>query len=275
LSNHVRAVDRALDVLLCFTTGETALSLSEIAQRVAIHKSTVHRLLATLEARRFLQRDRATGRYRLGFQLVELASLVLLDMDLVRWAGPHTQRLAVACGETVDLATLDGDQVVYLQVIESPQRLKIAAAVGQRLPACCTASGKALLAYLPEPQVAGILAAGLPRHTESTLASAADLRRDLAATRLRGFAISEQEFEPEINAVAAPILDGSAYPIGAIAIVGPSFRMPPERMHSLGREIVAATAAITREVGQAALSRLRPGPVDLAWPATTERKATR
>ncbi len=255
----VRAVDRALDILLCFNKGETALSMTQIAERVEIHKSTVHRLLATLEARRFLQRDRATGVYRLGLQLVELASLVLSDMDLPRFAGPHMQRLAAECGETIDLATLDGDHVIYLQVIESPQRLKIAAAVGQRLPAFCTATGKAFLAFLPADQVERILAAGLPRYTESTMTTPADLQRDLTATRERGYAISEQEFESDINALAAPIRDASGYPIGAIAIVGPSFRLPRERMLALVRQLLAATEAISHEVGLAALTRPAPG----------------
>jgi DNA-binding IclR family transcriptional regulator len=269
MSGTVRAVERALEILLCFTESETALSMTEIAERVNIHKSTVHRLLATLEAKRFLQRDGATGLYRLGFRLVELASLVLQDLDLVRWTAPYLQRLAVSCGETVDLAALDDDHVVYLQVIESAQRLKIAASVGQRLPLYCTATGKAFLAYLPQAQVDRIIEGGLTRHTAKTLATRMDLLRDLAATRQRGFAVSEQEFEPEINAVAAPILDAVRRPVGAIAIVGPSFRMPWTRMESLGQEILAATEAITREVGQAALSRLMGMPTALAAPAIT------
>jgi DNA-binding IclR family transcriptional regulator len=259
LALSVRAVDRALDIMLAFNSDETALSMTQIAERARIHKSTVHRLLATLEARRFLQRDPANGVYRLGFQLVELASLVLMDMDLPRFAGPHLQRLAAESGETVDLATLDGDHVVYLRVIESPQRLKIAASVGQHLPAYCTATGKVFLAFLPADDVERILAAGQPRHTERTLVTAADLQRDLAATRERGFAVSEQEYESDINAVAAPIRDPSGYPIGAIAIVGPSFRMPSERMLTLGRQLLTAAEAISHEVGLAALTRLTPG----------------
>jgi DNA-binding IclR family transcriptional regulator len=275
LPEHVRAVARALDILLCFTPGQTALSMSEIAARLGLHKSTIHRLLATLEAKRFLHRDKSTGLYRLGFQLVELASFALEDLDLLRWASPYLQSLAEVSGETVDLAALEEDHVVYLQVIESPQRLKIAAAAGQRLPAHCTASGKAFLAFLPDHQVARILAAGQPGYTDRTLVAAADLRRDLAATRDRGFAISEQELEPEINAVAAPILDARGHPIGAIAIVGPSFRMPGERMQALGREILEATHAITREVGQAPLSRLTPRPPALKAPMPAEREVSR
>ena len=271
----VRAVDRALDILLCFNSNENALSMTQIAERVDIHKSTVHRLLATLEAKRFLQRDKVTGLYRLGFQLVELASLVLMDMDLPRWAGPYLQRLADDCGETVDLAALDGDHVVYLQVVDSPQRLKIAAAVGQRLPAFCTATGKAFLAFLPADQVNRILALGQPRYTDGTLTTPADLQRDLAATRERGFAMSEQEFESDINAVAAPIRDASGYPIGAIAIVGPAFRLPRERMLSLGRQVLAATDAISHEVGLAALTRVTPRQIQPPTKQPSERQTPR
>jgi len=271
----VRAVDRALDILLCFNSNENALSMTQIAERVDIHKSTVHRLLATLEAKRFLQRDKGTGLYRLGFQLVELASLVLMDMDLPRWAGPYLQRLADDCGETVDLAALDGDHVVYLQVVDSPQRLKIAAAVGQRLPAFCTATGKAFLAFLPADQVNRILALGQPRYTDGTLTTPADLQRDLAATRERGFAMSEQEFESDINAVAAPIRDASGYPIGAIAIVGPAFRLPRERMLSLGRQVLAATDAISHEVGLAALTRVTPRQIQPPTKQPSERQTPR
>jgi DNA-binding IclR family transcriptional regulator len=183
-----------------------------------------------------------------------MANLVLQDLDLERWAQPYLQRLCAECGETVDLAVLDGEQVIYLQVVESPQRVKLAAAVGQRLPAFCTASGKAFMAYLPDERVNKILNAGLTRYTDSTRISLEELRDELHLTRQRGFAISEQEYEKDINAVAAPILNDDGYPLMVIAIVGPSFRMPRERMMVLGQRIQTTIQAITREVGLVALS---------------------
>ena len=131
MSESVRAVERALDIFLCFCQDEPVLSLTQIAERVSMPKSTVHRLLATLESKRFINRDKATGMYHLGFRFIEMASLVLQDVNLQRWAQPYLQRLSAECGETVDLAILDGTHVIYLQVVESPQRVKLAAAVGQ------------------------------------------------------------------------------------------------------------------------------------------------
>jgi len=256
MTESVRAIERALDVLLCFSQAEPVLSLTQIAERLNMPKSTTHRYLATLEAARFVRRDEATGSYHLGYRFIEMASLVLQEADLERWAQPHLERLAAEWGETVDLAVLDGEQVVYLQVIESPQRVKIAAAVGQRLPAYCTASGKAFLAYMPDDQVHQILSQGMPRYTDNTRVSAADLQRDLRITRERGFAISEQEYEKDINAVAAPILDSHGCPVAVIAIAGPAYRLSRERMLEMGPSIKRATGAIAREVGPLGLTAI-------------------
>ena len=257
MSDSVRAVDRALDILLSFTQEKPVLSLTEVAEEVGMSKSTVHRLLATLESRRFLIRNAATGKYHLGYRFLEMASQVLEDANQ-QWALPYMKRLAEGCGETVDLAIMDGDRVIYLQVVESTQRVKIAAATGQRLPAFCTATGKAFLAYLPDEQVKAILSAGLTRFTENTHTTLADLYEDLRETRQRGFAISKQEYEKDINAIAAPILAADGYPLVAIAIVGPSFRLPQERMLELGRAIQSVNESIRREVGLVALSVMIP-----------------
>lgn len=256
MSQSVRAVERALDILLCFTREEPTRSLTQIAEAVSMSKTTVHRLLATLENRRFITRDKTTGLYRLGLRFVEMASLVLQDVELHRWAQPYLQRLSAEFGETVDLSVLDDSHVIYLEVIESPQRLKLAAAVGQRLPAFCTASGKALLAYLPEEEIREILGENMTEYTDYTTVSIPDILTDLRVTAERGYAISEQEYEQGINAVAAPILDSDRNPIASIAIVGPSFRLTTERLPELGESIRKMTEVISSEVGLAALSEI-------------------
>jgi len=258
MSDSVRSVERALDILLCFRLEKPELSLTQIAEQVGMHKSTIHRLLATLETKRFVSRDKATGMYQLGFRFLELASIMLQDLDINRWAQPYLQDLAILSGETVDLAMLDNDHVVYLQVVESPQRVKIAAAVGEQLPVYCTATGKAFLAYLPEYQLKEILAKGKVKYTEHTIVSDTDLYRDLLKIRERGFAISKEEYEKDINAVAAPILDENGCPLAVIAIVGPSFRLSDDCMMVLGQAILETTSTIAREIGLAALPVILP-----------------
>ncbi len=137
--------------------------MTQIADQIGIHKSTVHRLLATLERKRFVQRDPGTGAYQLGVRLLQMAYLTLEHNDLRRLAIPFMRRLCDQCQENVDLSVLDDADVVYLNVIEGPQRVKLAAATGQRLPAFATASGRAILAYLPDETVQRILERGLPQ----------------------------------------------------------------------------------------------------------------
>ena len=219
-------------------------------------KTTVHRLLTTLENKRFITRDKATGLYRLGLRFIEMASLVLQDVELHRWSQPYLQRLSQEYGETVDLSILDESHVIYLEVIESPHRLKLAAAVGQRLPAYFTASGKALLAYMPADQVRKIIGENLTEYADSNPVSIPDMLADLKATAERGYAISEQEYEKDINAVAAPIFDSEKRPVASIAIVGPSFRLTRDRLPLLGEALRKMTETISKEVGLVALSAI-------------------
>jgi len=256
LSQPVRSVERALDILLCFTRQEPTRSLTQIAESVKMSKTTVHRLLTTLENKRFITRDKSTGLYRLGFRFIEMAALVLQDVELHRWAHPYLQQLSAEFGETVDMSILDGSHVIYLEVIESPQRVKLAAAVGQRLPAYFTASGKALLAYMPEEQVTKIISENLTESAGQNHGSVADMLLDLKATAERGYAISEQEYEEAINAVAAPIFDAEKRPVASIAIVGPSFRLTKNRFPLLGDSLRRMTQVISNEVGLTALSAI-------------------
>lgn len=245
MSESIRAVERALDVLMCFTSQTPELSMTEISEMVEINKSTVHRLLATLEGKHFLERDQVTGLYRPGIRLIQMAFLTMEHNDLRRLASPFLHSLCDQFRENVNLSVLDGTDVIYLDVVESTQRVKLAAAPGQRLPAFCTASGKAILAFLPEDKVHDILAFGMPKHTQNTLTSVEAYFENLSLTREKGFAISEQEFEDGINAIAAPICN---HPIGSVSIAGPAYRLTRERMIEIGPELLTTVKKIAQEV---------------------------
>jgi IclR family acetate operon transcriptional repressor len=227
--------------------------MTQIAEQIGIHKSTVHRLLATLEHKRFVQRDPETGMYRLGIRLLQMAYLTLEQNDLRRLAAPFMQRLSEQNQENIHLAVLDDKDVVYLGIIESPQRVKLAAAIGQRLPAYATASGKAILAYLPEKMVHRILEMGMPQLTPYTQVTPNAFFKDVYSIRERGFAISEQEFEDHINAVASPIFDPEGRPIASVAVAGPAYRLTHERMMEIGPILVATTREISQEVKMIAI----------------------
>jgi len=245
MGESIRAVERALDVLMCFTNQTPELSMTQISEMVGINKSTVHRLLATLEGKRFVERDAVTGVYRPGIRLVQLTSLTLEQNDLRRLAAPFLHNLCDQFRENVNLAVLDDTDVVYLNVIEGTQRVKLAAASGQRLPAFCTASGKAILAFLPEEKLRDILDHGLTKFTKNTITSEEAFLENLRHTREQGYAISEQEFEDGINAIAAPICH---QPIGSVSIAGPAYRLTRERMIELGPDLLKTTNDISKEV---------------------------
>lgn len=248
MSQTIRAVDRALDILLCFTRQEPELSMTQISEKIGLNKSTVHRLLATLETKRFVERDPITGAYRLGLSILQMAYLTLEHNYLRQKTNRYLRRLAEKYGETANLSILDGAHMVYLDVVESNQRVKLAAATGQRLPAFCTASGKAILAFLPEELVQKVLAQGMAKHTANTIVSRENYLQNLKLTRERGFSLSLQEFEEGINAIAVPILDHNNQPIAALALAGPSFRLTEERMIEIGPELMSTARELSIEV---------------------------
>ena len=248
MSETIRAVERALDVLLCFTSQTPELTMSQIAERIGINKSTVHRLLATLEGKRFVERDPTTGIYKPGLRLLQMASLALEQNNLRRLASPFLQDLRDQYRENVNLAIMDGADVVYLDIFEGSQRVKLAAVPGQRLPAFCTASGKAILAFLSEENVKGVLEQGMPKHTQATVVSPEEFLRGVVEIRKRGFAISEQEFEDGINAVAVPIF---IQPIASISIAGPAYRLTRDKMFEIGPSLLVTAKNIALEVERA------------------------
>jgi IclR family acetate operon transcriptional repressor len=251
VSELIRAAERALDVLLCFSRQTPELSMTQIVEKVGIHKSSVHRLLGTLEKKRFVERDPATGAYHLGIRLLQMAYLTLEQNNLRRMAAPFLRRLWEQHKETIHLAELDDVDVVFVDVIESQQRVKLAAAIGQRLPAFTTASGKAILACMPDESVWLILKRGMPRYTQRTLDSPEAFFEDLDRVRERGFALDEQELEDGISAVAAPILNVKGQPIAAVAIAGPAYRLTREQLLEIGPSVLAAARDITKEIGMA------------------------
>jgi DNA-binding IclR family transcriptional regulator len=158
------------------------------------------------------------------------------------------QRLNDMHLETITLSILDDKDMVYIAVLESPQKVKLAAEPGQRLPAFCTASGKVVIAYSPEDVGQLILEEGFRKYTSSTINTRETMLHILDLVRQRGFAYSEQEYEEGINAVAAPILDKKNRPLAAIAVAGPTYRLPVERMMEIGPTVAAIAKEISKEI---------------------------
>lgn len=223
--NTVRAVERALDILLCFTD-DSDLSLTEIAARVDLHKSTVHRLLASLEVKGFVLRHQETERYRLGFRVWELAANLTQGDDPAGMFLPEMERLRNSVGETVSLYVRDGMERVRVQAVQSNQEIRRVATIGARMPLHVGASSKVLVAF-DEPHVKQELLASDQPFDHALY------DQQLGETRLLGYATSMEEREVGAAAVAAPILNRANKLVAVLAISGPLNRLTMEKMKQL------------------------------------------
>jgi IclR family KDG regulon transcriptional repressor len=221
----VRAAERALDILLCFTSA-TELSLTEISKRTLLNKSTVHRLLTSLEIKGFLIRDPETDKYRLGFRLWELSANLTRSDDPAIILLPEMQRLCDEVGETISLYFRDGKERIRIQAVESTQTIRRIAPIGIRLPLAVGASSKILVAYAdPEVQETILQDPSWPDSVDK-----AQYKKQLADIREMGYATSIEERELGTSAVSAPIFGRSGKLAAALAISGPATRLTLERM---------------------------------------------
>jgi IclR family KDG regulon transcriptional repressor len=220
----VRAVERAMDILLCFVDVKE-LSLTEISNKVTLHKSTVHRLLASLEGKGFIMRDGATEKYRLGFRVWELSANLIQSDDMGVVLLPEMERLRDQVGETISLYVLDGNERVRIQAVQSNQAIRRVAPVGARMPLFVGASSKILLAYADEDVQERVL----------NTADGSNLDRKaiiqmLKETRKLGYATSIEEREPGAAAVSAPIFSREHKLVASLAVSGPANRLTQEKM---------------------------------------------
>ena len=245
----VQSVDRAITVLeILARRGEAGVS--EVAAELAVHKSTAFRLLETLEDRGMVEQATDRGKYRLGFGVVRLAGAVSARLDVVSQGRPACERLAVEVGETVNLAVLREHYAVNVDQVRGQATVTTHNWVGQLTPLHATSSGKVLLAALPAAERAAVVgASGLPAFTPATLSSAPALDEQLAVVRRRGYAVTVEEYEVGLNAVAAPITGADGQVLAAISASGPAYRFTEERLYEIAPAVIAAAAEISRRLG--------------------------
>ena len=244
--NGVQVISRAAEIMRVLHDSPQGLTLAEVARRVDLPRSTVHRIVGTLEIEGFVAPARADGRLRLGPELGRLAATS--RTKLLQVARPFMEQLAGAVQETVDLAVLRDERVLFIdQVAPSSRRLRADSVVGELFPAYCTANGKALLATLSEAGLEAVLPRRLPRLTPKTITVRAELLAELARVRAEGVAFDREEHTERICAVGVAVRDG----LGAVAAV--TVAAPAERFY--GREdeladaLLRATARIDAALG--------------------------
>ena len=248
--NGLSSVRNAARLLKIFLSREESVGVSDLARRLGLGKSTVHRLLTTLAAEGLIERDEESGGYRLGLVVFELGEAVRVHLDLHAAAGPVLAAVREQTGESSQVGVLDGVDVVYVDRLESSQSLRLFTETGRRVPAHCTSSGKVLLAHLPDADLTALLASmDLIAHTPHTVTEPAALRSELDRVCRRGWAEAVNERELGVASVAAPIRDASGAVIAAISIGAPVIRLAAARRRELGALVVEAGEAVSRRLG--------------------------
>jgi IclR family KDG regulon transcriptional repressor len=246
---RLSSVATATRLLKAFSEDEVEIGISALARRLGIAKSTAHRLAITLVAEGLLEQDRENGKYQLGIALFRLGALVRRRMNVSNEARPYLYDLRRKIDETVHLAILDGTEIMYVYNLESTQAIRMRSDIGVRKPAYCTAEGQAILAYRPADIIDQVIGAGLVARTPKTITSPEKFRKALALVRQRGCAVEDEESEPGMVCIAAPIRDDSGAVAAAVGIAGPLTRLSRKSVAAVIPHVIATADLISVRLG--------------------------
>ena len=219
MNMKVQSLTRAFDIVELLSTEQHGMALTEIAERLGLPQSTVYRLLSSLKERGYVEQTERNGKYRMGLTFVQMSSLYLNRLELRTEAEPLMRELSRETKQTVFLATRDADQIVYIDKMEQFDSLRKYSIIGQRKPVYATSLGKALLSGLRDEEIRTLLGdAEFEQFGPKTHTDLPRLIFDIQSSRERGWAFDDEEAEPGVRCVAAPIRDYRANVIAAVSV---------------------------------------------------------
>jgi DNA-binding IclR family transcriptional regulator len=247
----VQSVSRALNLLEAFPTYGPEIGLTEISNQLGLNKATAHRLLATLEARGYVERSVDGRLYRLGLRAFELGLYYQNQLDIRRISAPYLNQMVKESGETAFLCIRDGDEAICIDRVESDQNIQIfTLRVGERQPLHCGAAPRALIPSLSESElIAYVQRTGLPKLNEKTIKNFEELQNDILFTLERGYVVSNEDVTTGVAAVGAPIRDHKGEIIAAISLSGLAAHYDPARIKKLSIIISDNAKKISRQLG--------------------------
>lgn len=246
---RLSSVGAALRLLKAFSAEEPELGITELARRLELAKSTVHRLTSTLVAEGFLEKNLVNDRYRLGLSLFALGTLVRRRMDISTEALPFLHELRGHTQETVHLAVLERADIMYLFNLESQQAIGMRSYLGLRKPAFFTAEGRAILAFIQPALLTRVVQQGAQSSGSLTGSQLKSLHKVLEGVRQQGFAIDDEESDVGMRGLAAPIRDASGAVIAAVGLAGPVQRLNKKSLRGFVPLVVGAAQAISARLG--------------------------
>src|ERR1700676_1688815 len=248
----VQSVDRALLIIETLAEDDEGYRLTDLAVRTGLSPSTVHRLLTTLEKRRFVQFDRDESMWHIGAQSFAIGSTFVRRRNFVTQALPYLRKLRDQTRETANLAVVDDGAMVVLTRVESREIMRSVTKVGGRVPMVASGLGKALLATYSEQDVFAIIQRdGMPRLTSNSIVRAGDLCKSLHEIRQQGYSIDDEEAIVGLRCVSAVVYDDCSEPLAAISVSGKASRVPNDRLPVLGKLVHAVAAELTKALSGA------------------------
>jgi DNA-binding IclR family transcriptional regulator len=245
-----RSVVRAFTIIEHLAANRSWLPLSQIASDVELDQATTHRFLATLRELGYVRQQPEGSAYRLGMKFAWIAAQILESVELRATARPIMRRLSAKTGETVHLAVLEADSVVYVDKVDGAQAVLMRSRIGSRGSVHSTAVGKTLLAFAEPSAQEGLLRRlRLLPLTQATIMDKPTLRAEIAAVRDRGYAFDNEENEAGIRCVGAPIFDASGSVIAAMSVTGWIVTMTPEKAAQCAPDLLAACAELSGDLG--------------------------
>ena len=246
----VQSVDRALLIIETLAEDDEGYRLTDLAVRTGLSPSTVHRLLATLEKRRFVQFDRGESTWHIGAQSFAIGSTFVRRRNFVTQALPYLRKLRDQTRETANLAVVDDGAMVVLTRVESRELMRSVTKVGGRVPMVASGLGKALLATYSEQDVFAIIQRdGMPRLTSKSIVRAGELCKSLHDIRRQGYSVDDEEALIGLRCVSAVVYDDCSEPLAAISVSGKASRVPNDRLPILGKLVQEVAAELTTALG--------------------------
>ena len=246
----VQTLDRALDILELLAVEKKGLGVTEIGHRTGLHKSTVHRLLSALGERGYIEKNADYGTYQLGMNVVEISSIHLNSIELKTEAAPYLRTLASESTQPVHLATLVGDEVIYIEKVETVNTIRMYSQIGKRVPIHCSAVGKALMTGLLDTEIKARLSnKGLENYTANTLTDAQEILAQVRKARNTGWTVDDEEHEAGIRCIAAPIYDYRGKVIAAVSTSGPLTIISHDKDEEISQYVQKAAKGISKRMG--------------------------
>src|SRR3984893_11986219 len=246
----VQSVDRALLIIETLAEDDEGYRLTDLAVRTGLSPSTVHRLLTTLEKRRFVQFDRDDTMWHIGVKSFAVGSTFVRRRNFVTEALPYLRKLRDQTRETANLAVIDGGAMIVLTRVESREVMRSVTKVGGRVPMVASGLGKALLSTYSEEEVFAIIRRdGMPRLTSNSIVRAGDLCKSLHEIRQQGYSVDDEEAMIGLRCVSALVYDDRSEPLAAISVSGKASRVPHDRFPVLGKLVREVAAELTMALG--------------------------